>query len=89
MKKSVKKAVALKYPEGVEAPIVVAKGLGRSAERIIEEARKNEVFIKEDTVLVDMLGLQNVGDTVPEETWNVLAEIFAFILSEHDGRTDV
>ncbi|MBR1640013.1 MAG: EscU/YscU/HrcU family type III secretion system export apparatus switch protein [Treponema sp.] len=76
-----KKAVALKYPEGVEAPIIVAKGKGKVAEKIIEEARKNDIFIKEDTVLVDMLGLHNAGDFVPEETWTALAEFFSFILS--------
>ena len=79
----VKKAVALKYPEGVEAPIIVAKGSGRIAEQIVSEAEKNEVLIKEDTILVDMLGLSNVGTIVPEETWEVLARIFAFIMEKN------
>ncbi len=75
-----KKALALKYPDGVEAPIVVAKGSGRLAQKILEEAQKNEVLIKEDRLLVEMLGLSNVGDYVPQETWEVLAQIFAFIM---------
>ncbi|MCR5189724.1 MAG: EscU/YscU/HrcU family type III secretion system export apparatus switch protein [Treponema sp.] len=75
-----KKAIALKYPEGVEAPIVVAKGSGRLAQKIIDEAQKNEVLIKEDRLLVEMLGLSSIGDYVPEETWQVLAQIFAFIM---------
>ena len=79
----VKKAVALKYPEGVEAPIIVAKGSGRIAEQIVSEAEKNEVLIKEDTILVDMLGLSDVGTIVPEETWEVLAQIFAFIMEKN------
>lgn len=79
----VKKAVALKYPEGVEAPIIVAKGSGRIAEQIVSEAEKNEVLIKEDTILVDMLGLSDVGTIVPEETWEVLARIFAFIMEKN------
>ncbi|MCR4580458.1 MAG: EscU/YscU/HrcU family type III secretion system export apparatus switch protein [Treponema sp.] len=83
--KKISKAVALKYPEGVEAPIIVAKGIGKSAEKIITEAKKNDILIKEDTVLVDMLGLQNVGDIVPEETWDILAELFAFIINNGDG----
>lgn len=74
------KAVALKYPEGVEAPLIVAKGTGKKAEKIIESAEKNKVFIKEDTELVDLLGLQDVGDYVPEEAWSALVEIFSFIL---------
>ena len=79
----VKKAVALKYPEGVEAPIIVAKGSGRIAEQIVSEAEKNEVLIKEDTILVDMLGLSDVGTIVTEETWEVLARIFAFIMEKN------
>ena len=85
-KNQIKKAVALKYPQGVEAPIIVAKGSGKTAEKIILEAEKHEILIKEDTMLVDMLGLQNVGEVVPEETWTVLAEIFSFILSEKKER---
>lgn len=85
MRNPQRKAVALKYPDGVDAPIIVAKGSGKSAERIISEAEKNGVMIKEDTMLVDMLGLQNVGDLVPEETWGILARIFSVILDERRG----
>ncbi len=81
MKNQIKKAVALKYPKGVEAPIIVAKGSGKSAEKIISVAKEHDILIKEDEVLVDMLGLQNLGDIVPEETWAALAGIFSFILS--------
>ncbi|MBQ1709770.1 MAG: EscU/YscU/HrcU family type III secretion system export apparatus switch protein [Treponema sp.] len=75
-----KKAIALKYPEGVDAPIVLAKGSGSLAQKIIDEAKKKEVLIKEDTLLVEMLGLSNVGEVVPESTWEILAQIFAFIM---------
>lgn len=75
-----KKAIALKYPEGVDAPIVLAKGSGSLAQKIIDEAKKKEVLIKEDTLLVEMLGLCNVGEVVPESTWEILAQIFAFIM---------
>lgn len=86
MKKQIKKAVALKYPKGVEAPIIVAKGTGQSAEKIISIAKENDILIKEDTVLVDMLGLQSLGDIVPEETWSALAGIFSFILSKDKNK---
>ena len=75
-----KKAIALKYPEGVDAPIVLAKGSGSLAQKIIDEAKKKEVLIKEDTLLVEMLGLSNVGEVVPESIWEILAQIFAFIM---------
>jgi len=79
-----RKAVALKYPEGVEAPIVLAKGQGRTAELMISEAEANGIPVTEDKVLVDMLGLSSAGDIVPENTWRALAVIFSYILEERD-----
>lgn len=78
--KSIKKAVALQYPEGVEAPVIVAKGFGKQADKIIEIAENNQIPVEESCELVDLLGLEEVGTMVPENTWKVLAEIFAFIL---------
>ena len=81
-----RKAVALKYPEGVEAPIILAKGEGRTAELILEEAEKHKIPVTEDKVLVDMLGLSSAGDIVPENTWQALAVIFSFILSDKKSK---
>lgn len=78
--KNIRKAVALKYPEGVEAPVIVAKGFGKTAEKILNEAEKNNILIQEDEELVDLLGLQNIGSIVPEEAWDALALIFSYIL---------
>lgn len=80
MKNNIKKAVALKYPENAYAPFITAKGKGELAERILEEARKNEIKIEENIPLVDILTMQEVGECVPEEAWAALAEIFSFIL---------
>ena len=79
-----KKAVALKYPEGVEAPVIMAKGEGRTAEIMLEEAEKQGIPVTEDKVLVDMLGLSDAGDIVPENAWKALAVIFSYILEERD-----
>ncbi len=75
-----KKALALKYPDGVEAPIIVAKGSGKKAEKILQIAQENNILIEENEILVDMLGLSQVGDLVPDDTWEILAKIFAVIL---------
>lgn len=77
-----KKAVALKYPENAVAPIIVAKGDGLIAEKIISEAKKNDIPITENDTLVDLMELQKIGDIVPESTWQALAAIFAFILED-------
>ena len=79
-----KKAVALKYIEGTEAPMILAKGEGRTASLMLEEAEKNGIPVTEDQVLVDMLGFSSAGDFVPENTWQALASIFSFILSQKD-----
>ena len=79
---SKRKAVALKYIEGTEAPLILAKGEGRTAKLMLEEAEKQGIPVAEDKVLVDMLGLSSAGDIVPENTWQALAVIFSFILSK-------
>ncbi len=79
-----KKAIALKYIEGTQAPVILAKGEGRNAQIMLEEAEKQGIPVTEDKILVDMLGLSDTGSFVPENTWKALAAIFSFILEERD-----
>ena len=83
---SQQKAVALKYPKGAEAPFVVAKGKGLLAKRILEEARSNEIKIEENTPLVEFLSEIKVGSRVPQEAWEILAQIFSVILAGEESR---
>lgn len=78
--KNVRQAVALKYPEGIEAPVIAAKGIGAKAEKILKIAEQHNIPIEENSGLVDLLGLEDIGAIVPENTWKILAEIFAFIM---------
>ena len=82
---SKQKAVALKYPEDAKAPFVIANGKGLLAKRILEEARKNDIKIEENTPLVEFLSEIQVGSLVPPETWEILAQIFSVILKEEEG----
>ena len=79
-----KKAIALKYIEGTQAPVILAKGEGRNAQIMLEEAEKQGIPVTEDKILVDMLGLSDTGSFVPENTWKALAAIFSFILEERN-----
>lgn len=79
---SKRQAVALKYMEGTEAPVILAKGQGRKADLILSEAEKNAIPIREDKLLVDMLGIADAGEMVPENTWQALAVIFSYILND-------
>lgn len=84
MDRNLKSAVVLKYPENAAAPFITAKGKGRLAEYIIEEAGKNNVKVVEDEILVDLLSSEEIGRLIPENTWNAVASIFAFILEDID-----
>lgn len=75
-----KKAVAIKYPEGAEIPFITAKGRGELADKIVEIAEKNNVKIENDALLVDVLDVQKIGDAIPEEAWQAVAKILAFVL---------
>ena len=77
-----KKAIAIKYDDGIDVPIIMAKEEGKRADQLIEEAIKREIPVTENTMLVDMLRVEEVGQMVPENAWKALAEIFAFILKD-------
>ncbi|PLV55736.1 FlhB-like flagellar biosynthesis protein [Thermotoga sp. SG1] len=76
----IKKAVALKYdPSKMNAPEVVAKGVGEIAEKIIEIAKKYGIPIEERPDLVDDLLRLELFSEIPEEMYLVIAEIYAFL----------
>lgn len=81
-----RKAVALKYEDGFEAPVIIAKTRGANAQKMIAEAEKQNVKIIENKTIVDMLGLSAQGNFVPPETWEILAQIFSVILQEEENR---
>jgi flagellar biosynthesis protein len=80
-----KLASALKYDMGKDdAPYVVALGQGYVAEKIIEKGKEHGVEVVEDKPLAKMLQNLSVGDEIPEELYQVVAQILAFI-SELDN----
>ncbi|UCB44343.1 MAG: EscU/YscU/HrcU family type III secretion system export apparatus switch protein [Spirochaetota bacterium] len=78
-----KKAVALKYQEEDIAPRIVAKGVGRLAEVILRLARENNIHIEENRALSEALMYFEAGDYIPEELYEVVAEILAFVYKLH------
>jgi len=74
------KAVALKYEATQQhAPKVTAKGDGKTAQKIIEIAKENNIPIKEDKDLVEMLSKIELDKEVPQEMYKAVAEVFSFI----------
>jgi len=75
-----KEAVALSYePFSEGAPKVVAKGKGKIAENIMERALANNIPVQEDPSLVEILGQLNVNESIPEELYKAVSEVFAYI----------
>ncbi|WP_319779161.1 flagellar biosynthesis protein FlhB [Maridesulfovibrio sp.] len=72
-------AIALKYdPMVAPAPLVLAKGMNKVAERIKEAARENNIPIRENKPLAQALYKQvEIGDIIPEELYKAVAAILA------------
>ena len=75
-----KKAVALKYNKKKDsATKVVGKGKGLIAKRIIKIAQDNELPIKKDEDLVELLTKIDVDQEIPQNLYKAVAEVFSFI----------
>jgi len=75
-----KEAIALKYNTELDsAPKVVAKGKGVIADEILSKAQEFGVPIQEDPSLVEVLSQLEINQTIPEDLYSVVAELFAFI----------
>jgi flagellar biosynthesis protein len=75
-----KKAIALSYDqEKADAPKVSATGNGLIAENIIKKAKENHIPIMEDRTMVELLSKLDINEKVPEELYQAVAEVFAFI----------
>lgn len=74
------KAVALRYDKDKEsAPRVVAKGEGHTAQNIIKIAELNDLPIKKDADLVELLSKVEIDKEVPDALYKAVAEVFSFI----------
>ena len=75
----VKQAIALEYDPGEVAPKVVASGKGALAEKIIEKAKEADVPLHQDSKLGGSLSKLEIGDYIPPELYEVVAEILVFV----------
>lgn len=75
----VKKAVALGYEIGDEAPKIIATGRGLVAEKIIEKAKESEVPIHRDDKLAETLSKLDFGEYIPEELYGAVVEVLQYV----------
>lgn len=75
-----KLAIALKYTQNVDvAPLVVASGRGVLAQALVKKALDLGVPIHPDGELANLLSDVDVGQTIPEEMYEVVAQIMAMV----------
>lgn len=72
-------AIALEFDPEFDAPKVIASGKGALAEKIIEEAKNSKVPVHKDTKLAETLSKLEIGDMIPPELYEVVAEILVFV----------
>ncbi len=78
--KTNKQVVALNYDRGAGgAPKVVASGRGEIAQKILTAARHVGIDIVEDPDLLEVLAKVPVGQEIPPQLFQAVAEILAFV----------
>ena len=87
--KKQKTAVAVAYEPGDAAPKILAAGKGEVAERIIEKAKENDVPFYQDNKLAETLSKLQIGDTIPPELYDVVAEILVFVDGQLAGTAGI
>ena len=75
----VKTAVAVAYEPGERAPKIIATGKGYTAERIIEKAKEEKIPFYKDDKLAKTLSKLEIGEMIPPELYEVVAEILVFV----------
>lgn len=79
------RAAALGYDRGADsAPRVIAKGAGQIAENILARAAEHGIPVEKDPDLLQCLGPLSVGDEIPVEAWQAVAEILAFLYARNE-----
>lgn len=90
MKYSRKEAIALSYePNENSGPRVIAKGKGKIAENILEKANLNDIPVYEDPNLIELLGQLDLNEAIPEDLYQAVAEVFAFIYKLDERKSAV
>lgn len=75
-----KKAVALKYEKGYDAPVVTAAGMGYIADKIVEKAQEEDVPVIYNKELAELLNSVDVGSCIPSEVYEAVAKIIAYVM---------
>ena len=85
-KEKIKQVAALRYsPDKNSAPEIIGLGKGEIAEKILETAKENNIPVYKNNELAETLNSFSIGDEIPPELYEVVAEILVFIGSIDNG----
>jgi flagellar biosynthesis protein len=82
-----RRTAALAY-SGDGAPVLVAKGSGVTASRILARAREHGIPVVEDEQLANVLACLPLGDEIPPSLYVAVAEVLAHVYRLADAVDD-
>jgi flagellar biosynthesis protein len=83
---ALKSAAVIRYDkENDKAPIVVARGQGEIAEKIIAKAKEHNIPLQEDAILLENLLNLDLGNNIPPQLYQVVAEVLLFVRRANVG----
>lgn len=73
-------AVALTESDELgDAPTITAAGRGKIAEKILQLAFENDIKVREDSALAEMLAKLELDSPIPSEAFMAVAEILSYV----------
>ena len=82
IKKIEKKRTAVALSEGLKKgllPSITATGRGEIADRIVQLAYDNDIKVREDSALAEILVSFDVDSPIPSEAFTAIAEIMSYL----------
>jgi type III secretion system FlhB-like substrate exporter len=74
-----KSAISIRYPDGADAPFVTYKAKGQIADQMVKVAKEKGIPVFCDKETTAILSMVDIGNYIPEQTYQVISGIFAFI----------
>ncbi len=73
-----REAVALAYGPRT-TPVATARGEGKLAEQIVEEARRQGVHVSQDPALLALLARVDIDEAIPPQAYTAVAVVLSWV----------
>ena len=78
------KAVAIQYNKELPAPFITARAKGFLADRLMKIAEEHSIPVVKNDLLSETLYIMEPGEYIPDEVFEIVAEILVFIKETQD-----